>query len=118
MAKKRSPVISQYFLDDPGNFENFTNSWTYYWSFLGPWTPYLWLFLYQNTSKNIRKFMGTSWENIILTFWNFKKISNLDPRNTYFFVFCPPPPKKISFSERVQRIFRWWNLGILGQSFF
>ena len=39
----------------------------------------------KNTSKNIRKFMGTSWEHIIFTFWNFKNFSNLDPPNTYCF---------------------------------
>ena len=33
-------------------------------------------------------------------------------------IFGPPPPKKISFSERFQRILRWWNLGILGKSYF
>ena len=36
----------------------------------------------KNTSKSIRKFMA--WKHIIFTFWNFKKILNLDPRNTYF----------------------------------
>ena len=33
-------------------------------------------------------------------------------------VLAPPPSKKIGYRERFQRIFRWWILGILGQSYF
>ena len=36
-------------------------------------TPYLWLLLYQNTSKNIWKYMGTSFKNIIFTYLDFKQ---------------------------------------------
>ena len=38
----------------------------------------------------------------------------------FFKSFVPPPPqkKKIGISDRFQRIFRWWKLGISGQSFF
>ena len=70
------PDRFQYFLDDLWNFENFTKSWTYYWSFLDPWTPYLWLLLYQNTSTNIKKYMGTSWKNIIFTYRTLKNFEN------------------------------------------
>ena len=61
---------------------------------------------------------------LFMSIWdsqNSENFSILDPPNTYFFwkFFAPnPPPKKIGISERFQRFFRWWNLGILGQSFF
>ena len=102
------PDRFQYFLDDFCNFENFTKSWTYDWSFLGPWTPYLWLFLYQNTSKTIRKFMGTSWK---ILFWlsGTSKISQFLTHQTpiCFESFCwtpaPPPHKKIGIYYRFWR---------------
>ena len=79
-----------YFLDDSENFENLDFFWTYYWSFLGPWTPYFWLFWHQITSKNIRKYMGTSWENIIfpcLTNNIFEKKRKANPPFVLDFIF-------------------------------
>ena len=56
----------------------------------------------------------------ILDLKNFEKFSIPDPPDTYFFwiFWAPALPKKIGISERFQRIFRWWILGILGQSYF
>ena len=99
-----------YFLDDSGNFENFVKIW--------PPTPPNY---YQNASKNTRKMMESSWKNIIyvnLGHQKIRKFLNSGPTKHLFFLKVPPTPKKISISERFQRIFRWWNLGILGQSFF
>ena len=63
---------------------------------------------------------------LFMSIWdikNFEKFLTPDPPDTYFFWKWlapppPPPPKKISYRERFQRIFRWWILGILGQSYF
>jgi hypothetical protein len=71
-----------YFLDDSENFENLDFFWTYYWSFLGPWTLYFWLFLYQITSKNIRQYMGTSWKQYYFSISDnqkFRKFSKGKP---------------------------------------
>ena len=56
----------------------------------------------------------------ILDLKKFENFSIPDPPDTYFFWICwaPAPPKNIGISERFQRIFRWWILGILGQSYF
>ena len=85
----------------------------------GPGDP---LNYYQNALKNTRKIWNHPGKILfmsILDSQNSENFSILDPPNTYFvFEFPPPPPKKIGISERFQRIFRWWNLGILGQSFF
>ena len=69
--------------------------------------------------------MESSLENIIYVNLGLKKNrKNLKsgPPDTYFFlkVFAPPPKKqkKMSYPERFQRFFRWWILGILGQSYF
>ena len=78
-------------------------------------------------TKMIQRIQEKIWNHpgkiLFMSIWDSKKsekISILDPPNTYCFwkLFGPPTPKKIVFSERFQRFFRWWNLGILGQSFF
>ena len=74
-----------YFLDDSGNFQNLDFFGTNYWSFLGPWTLYFWLFLHQITSKNIRKYMGTSWKNIIFPCLTNKIFENFRKANPPFF---------------------------------
>ena len=76
------PDRFQYFLDDFWNFANFIKSWTYSWSNLDPWSPYLWFLLYQNTSINIRKYVGTSLKHIIVVYLDFKKMSNLEKTGT------------------------------------
>ena len=43
----------------------------------GPVDPVFIAFIYQNTSKNIRKYMGTSWENIIFVNLRLKKIEKI-----------------------------------------
>ena len=50
--------------------------------------------------------------------YKFGESSIFGPEPIFFESCLAPTPKKISFSERFQRIFRWWNLGILGQSYF
>ena len=55
--------------------------------------------------------------------WHLRAFSKLFWRRVeswYFWtiIFWKSPPKKISLSKRFQRIFRWWILGILGQSYF
>ena len=67
----------QYFLNDVWSFEKFTKSWPHWWPNLDPWTPYLWLLLYQDTSKHIRKYMGNSWNISSLEVWesNISKTS-------------------------------------------
>ena len=78
-------------------------------------------------TKMLQRIQEQLWNhpgNILsMSIWDIKKFetfSILDPPNTYFFwkFVGPPPPKKIGISDRFQRIFRWWNLGILGQSYF
>ena len=97
-----------YFLDDSGNFENFVKIWSR--------RPPNY---HQNASKNTRKIMESSWKNIIyvnLGHQKFRNFLNSGPTKHLFFLilFWRPTPQKISFSERFQRIFRWWDLGILG----
>ena len=100
-----------YFLDDSGNFENFVKIW--------PPTPPNY---HQNASTYTRKIMESSLKNMIHVNLGPKQIrKNLNPGPTkppFFFFDFPPTPKKISYHERFQRIFRWWILGILGQSYF
>ena len=55
----------QYFLDDFWNFQNVHQIWTL--------TPRIY---HQNTKKYIRKFMGTSFKNIICAYLEFKKVVN------------------------------------------
>ena len=61
--------------------------------------------------------MGTSWENIIFTFWNFKKISKLDPPNTYFFwyVFWNPLLKRLVYIIVFEGHWPWYVLENLGR---
>ena len=58
----------QYFLDDFWNFQKVHQIWT-----RAP-CIYLWLLLYQNTSENSKKYVGTSSQNIILADMDFKKL--------------------------------------------
>ena len=78
-------------------------------------------------TKMLQKIQEKLWNhpgNILsMSIWDIKNFENFsipDPPNTYFFwkLFAPPSPKKIGISERFQRFFRWWNLGILRQSYF
>ena len=105
-----------YFLDDSGNFENLVKIWTR--------RPPNY---HQNASKNTRKIMESSWKHIIyvnMGHHKFRKFLNSGPPKHLFFLILfwrpapPPKKKKISLSKRFQRIFRWWILGILGQSYF
>ena len=73
----------------------------------------------QKIQEKIWNHLGNILSMSILDIKQFEKFLILDPPNTYFFWRnCPPPPQKISLSKRFQRIFRWWILGILGQSYF
>ena len=78
-------------------------------------------------TKMLQKIQEKLWNhpgNILsMSIWdikNFEKFLIPDPPDTYFFwiFWGPAPPKNIGISERFQRIFRWWILGILGQSYF
>ena len=51
--------------------------------------------------------------------YKFGESSIFGPEPIFFESCLPhPTPTKISLSKRFQRIFRWWILGILGQSYF
>ena len=56
----------------------------------------------------------------ILDIKKFEKFLIPDPPNTYLFwkVLGPPPPQKDKFVQAFSKNFRWWILGILGQSYF
>ena len=83
--------------------------------------PRLYGFSYTKIPQNI---LESLWEHLGKYYFDFLELQKnlkFGPTKHLFFlkVCCPPhPPKKISFSERFQRIFRWWILGILGQSYF
>ena len=96
------------------NFENFTNSWTYSWSFLGPWTPYLWLFLYQKTSQNIRKYMWTSWKHIIFPYITINIFGKKRKANPQFVwkLFCVCFLIEMKFISKL-----WWCLVVEMQHF-
>ena len=48
--------------------------------FRRPGAPYLFILLYKNTSKNMRKYMGTSWKHIIFVNMRTKKVRNFMER--------------------------------------
>ena len=56
--------------------------------------------------------MESSLKHIIVhisTFWNFEKISNLDPPDPYFFdILLTPTPNKIGISERFHSVVESW----------
>ena len=85
----------------------------------GPVDPVLMAFLVTKYLKNIMKLYGDILEKYYFDFLELQKFVKIGPTKHLFFLKnVPPTPQKISFSERFQRIFRWWNLGILGQSYF
>ena len=78
-------------------------------------------------TKMLQKIQEKLWNHpgkiLFMSIWDIKKfeISQFWTHQTRTFfdiILAPRPPPKKKISERFQRIFRWWNLGILGQTFF
>ena len=79
--------------------------------FPSPGAPYLWLLLYKNTSNFIRKYMETSLNNIIFSYFNFlelQKFVKFGPTKHIFvliFFWNPPPQKDWSILSFLKDIF-------------
>ena len=72
-------------------------------------------------TKIARTMLESFWEHLGKYYFYFLELQRnlkIGPtKHIFFWFFCPPTPNKIGISKRFQRFFRWWNLGILGQSY-
>ena len=73
-------------------------------------TSFIYLWRHQNTLKNIRKYMRTSWENIIYGNMRLNKFENFRKLNSHFveFIFCIYYLYEF-LNIYLEIILRWWG---------